>query len=969
MNEINILKNLERVSLALMSPKKVDSVIEDVLEIVFSIFKCDRIWLFYPCDPVAQTFHVLAEKNKPKYPGAFSAGQELPITPEAAKTLQKALDSGVPTVFDPESGNKIDDVASQFSVLSQIMMAVHPRSGKPWMFGMHQCSHARVWTKSEQALFKEISFRVVQTLNNLILLRNLKKSEREYRNLLENIPLKIFQKNIDSAYVSCNANFAKDLNIEPNKIVGTTDYDYFPKELAEKYIKDDQRIVESGKAENIIEKYRVHEQEFWVHTSKTPLKDDDGQVSGVLGVFQDITEQKKTEKRLKVSEERSRTWLEYSPVCTKIVDIDFNLQYMSSAGVTSLQIEDVTQLYGKPYPFDFYPESFKTLMVSNLEKVKATGEIIAQEASVVDTKGNELWFHSTLVPVNDEKGRIDYIIVVSIDITERKQAEETFQTIVQSTVGSTGQELYDNICTQLCNVFKSDCAIVGELIDPTTINAIAMMVDGKPIKDYSYQLPGTPCERATSSGFCHYPDDIALLFPDDKDLQVIGAVGYAGTPLKDHNEKTIGVLCVLSKNKMTLPEGAEDLMNIIAARTSAELERMKEEREKKQLEGRLNQAQKMEAIGTLAGGIAHDFNNILSAILGYGEMAKEGLDENSQPAKDIKKVIKAGYRAKDLVNQILAFSRQAEQELIPLKVQYIAKEALKLLRATIPSTIEISQTINASCGSVLADPTQIHQILMNLCTNASHAMHENGGVLTVGLDTVGVTNSTIDVSGLDIPPGDYVRLEVSDTGHGMSKDVMARVFDPFFTTKGLGEGTGLGLAVVHGIVKSYNGFINISSELKKGTIFSVYLPQIDNEIPPKDVLAAHFPKGKENVLVVDDEEDLVELMERMLTKLGYSVHSFTNSLEALAEFKAKPNKYDLVITDITMPKMTGVTLALEIMGVRPDASIILCSGYSDLIDKEKVQSIGISGYLQKPIIKKEVAQLVREVLDRKKVIG
>jgi PAS domain S-box-containing protein len=394
--------------------------------------------------------------------------------------------------------------------------------------------------------------------------------------------------------------------------------------------------------------------------------------------------------------------------------------------------------------------------------------------------------------------------------------------------------------------------------------------------------------------------------------------------------------------------------------------------EKKKLEEGLLKVQKMEAIGILAGGIAHDFNNILSTMLGYSEMAKDGLPEESQPVKDIQNVIKAGYRAKDLVKRILTFSRQAEQELIPLKIQDVVKETLDLLRSIIPSTIQINQDINNSCGPVFADPTQIHQAIMNLCINAKHAMEKNGGVLTIGVDTVDVLQSTIDKDGLDIIPGAYVKLAVSDTGHGMSTSVMDRMFDPFYTTKGIGEGTGLGLAVIHGIMKSYNGFLKVSSELGKGSIFSIYLRQIDSEIQPEEALSVsllekeNLPRGTETVLVVDDEEILTAMLTRILSSLGYSVTPIGSSLEALQEFKAQPDRYDLVVTDMSMPQISGETLALEIMSIRPDTPIILCTGYSNKIAEDEARSIGISGYLAKPVIKIELAQLVREVLDRKK---
>ena len=296
MIQLNILDSLDKISKAINSSSKVEHVIDNILEAVFTIFGCDRAWLFHPCDPDTLAIQVLAEKYKEEYPGAFISGKTIPIDEGAAETIRKAIFSGSPVTFGPGSDNEIDDVTAKFSVLSQIMMAIHPKIGKPWMFGMHQCSYARIWAEDEQKLFKEISFRIVESLNNLVLLEELRKSEHKYRELIENIPLKIFHKDNNSTYVSCNANYAKDLKIESGKIIGTTDYDYFPKELAEKYIKDDKRIIDLGKGEDIVEKYIADGQEFWIHTLKTPVKDAAGRIIGVLGVFRDITEIKRVEE-------------------------------------------------------------------------------------------------------------------------------------------------------------------------------------------------------------------------------------------------------------------------------------------------------------------------------------------------------------------------------------------------------------------------------------------------------------------------------------------------------------------------------------------------------------------------------------------------------------------------------------------------------------------------------------------------
>ncbi len=386
--------------------------------------------------------------------------------------------------------------------------------------------------------------------------------------------------------------------------------------------------------------------------------------------------------------------------------------------------------------------------------------------------------------------------------------------------------------------------------------------------------------------------------------------------------------------------------------------------DQKKLEGQLRQAQKMEAIGTLAGGIAHDFNNILTPIFGYAEMALETIPADSPTASEIHGLLKAAKRAKELVKQILTFSRQAEKELQPLEIQFVIKEALKLARASIPTTIEIRQNIDPACSAVLADPTQIHQVIMNLCTNAYHAMRETGGVLGVALSQVELGPGDLQ-NKLDLKPGTYVMLEVNDTGHGMNRDVMEKIFDPYFTTKVKGEGTGLGLSVVHGIVQNLCGNITVYSELEQGTSFHVYLPIIKTE-PQKiteEIIPIVLPSGHERIFVLDDEEEITELERRILESLGYQVTNFTNCEEALKAFRTKPDSFDLIITDMTMPKITGFELAREVLSIRPEMPIIICSGFSEFISEETAKAAGIREFIMKPILKRDLAQIVRKVLD------
>ena len=395
-------------------------------------------------------------------------------------------------------------------------------------------------------------------------------------------------------------------------------------------------------------------------------------------------------------------------------------------------------------------------------------------------------------------------------------------------------------------------------------------------------------------------------------------------------------------------------------------QRLWAEREKRKLEAQLQQAQKMEAIGTLAGGITHDFNNILAAIIGYTELAMLDVPEGSKAKQKLKEVEKAGNRAKDLVNQILAFSRQSKQELLLVQISPIVKEALKLLRASLPTTIEIRQKLEIppEQGTVEADTTKLHQVLMNLCTNAAHAMRENGGILEVSLTKVDM-DADAAARHTDIRPGPYLKLTVSDAGHGMAPDILERIFDPYFTTKEKGKGTGLGLSVVHGIVKDHHGAITVESELGKGTTVHILLPRMDYAkevaVEPESRLG-EIPTGHERILFIDDEQVLVDLGKQMLELLGYEVITRTSSIEALELFRAQPSKFDLVITDMTMPNMTGEKLAKELMKICPNIPIILCTGFSEQITEKESKEIGIREFAMKPLVMRDLAKSIRKVL-------
>ena len=384
--------------------------------------------------------------------------------------------------------------------------------------------------------------------------------------------------------------------------------------------------------------------------------------------------------------------------------------------------------------------------------------------------------------------------------------------------------------------------------------------------------------------------------------------------------------------------------------------------ESRKLEEQLRQSQKMEAVGTLAGGIAHDFNNILAVILGNTELAAFDIPDSNPAAMSLKAIRQASLRAKDMVQQLLAFSRKSDEKSRPFNMTPIIKESMKMLRSAVPTSVAFKQHLSGDLCNVQGDATQIHQIVMNLVTNAAHAMSEEGGLLEVNLENITLQEEKSCFDWV-LSPGKYVRLKIGDTGEGIAPAIIERIFEPYYTTKEVGKGTGMGLSVVHGIVKRHGGGIRVESEVEKGTIFEIYFPALENAAEEKKEPEGEIKGGSERILFVDDEESLVSLNQQSLERLGYNVKSTTKPMEALEWFRTDPDQFDVIITDMTMPQMTGDRLAAEVLKIRPHLSVIICTGYSERMSAKKAETLGVSKYIEKPIGLRNLASSIREVLD------
>ena len=658
------------------------------------------------------------------------------------------------------------------------------------------------------------------------------------------------------------------------------------------------------------------------------LKDLEGKPTSLCAVGRDISGRKRTEQVLRESQGKYHRIIEYMGDAYFEVDLAGNMLFCndSTCRLIGYTREELVGMNNRVYMnADTAKKVFRCF-----NRVYRTGEAATLSGwQMVKKDGTRRLLETQVSLVRDAEGQPSGFRGYSRDVTAKMEAEAAFReseakyrTIIENI-----EEGYHEVDRAGNLIFCNDamCKILGYSKD----ELIGM--------NYRQYIDPSSRDRVYGTYNSVYRSGHPVTVPGWKVIT------------KDGNIRTVDVSVSLIRNSDGKKIGFRGLVIDVT------------ERERIRMQGL--QAQKMEAIGSLAGGIAHDFNNILYAIIGFTEMALEEVPRGTVLRSNLETVFNSGHRAKDLVQQILAFSRQSRQERQLLNVKPILKEVLKFLRASLPSTIEITHTIEPALRPVVADPTEIHRIFMNLCLNAGHAMREQGGVLDLIVKNVG-ENEIASTIAPELILGSYIRMTVRDTGTGISNETIERIFEPYFTTKQKGEGTGLGLAVVHGIVASYGGTIRVHSDLGKGSTFHVYLPSIEAKQQHEADNVKSVPTGSERILFIDDELSIAELATQMLERLGYEVVSHTDSLEGLALFRARPNDFDLIITDMTMPKMTGLELAREIRNIHSDIPLILCTGFSDLITEDRLRALGITEVVNKPILKKDMAKAIRRVIDR-----
>jgi len=653
------------------------------------------------------------------------------------------------------------------------------------------------------------------------------------------------------------------------------------------------------------EKMRHHIQELRVHQIELEMQNE---------------ELRRTQIELQAARDKYADLYDFAPVGYFTISAEGMILEANLTGASMLGVERGL-LSGSPFS-KFINSDDQDIYYLHLQELIETKNEQTRELRLVKKDGSQFYAQMICLPVFDENGNLDRVRVAATDITALKQVEETLRE---------NEERYRAMMEAMHDAaYISSPDFRIEYMNPRMISRIGKKATGeichKAIYNNDEKCSWCVFDQVRQGEHVVYE----LANPNDKRYYSV-----SNSPIF-YSDKNISKLTVF-----------RDITT------------------SKEIESQLRQARKMEAIGTLTGGIAHDFNNILSVILGNAELALEDIPELNPEYFNLEEIKKAGLRAASIVRQLLSFSRKTDELIIPIEIIPVIKDALKFLRSTIPATIEIRKNIPALDISVIADPIQINQIMMNLCINASQEMEQTGGIIEINVENVSLDKEKLK-GYMDLKSGNYVKVSVSDTGPGIDTEIIDRIFDPYFTTKEVGKGSGMGLAVVHGIVKNYRGAITVDSKLGKGSTFTVLFPiptaKPEIEIEKTDVV----PFGNETILFVDDENSVVNMTSQVLERLGYQIEAKLNPVEALELFQSKPDHFDLVITDMTMPQMTGVKLYEKLMRIRSDIPVIICSGHSALIDEDKAKQLGIDAFVMKPILKREIAKIIREVLDKSK---
>ena len=743
-------------------------------------------------------------------------------------------------------------------------------------------------------------------------------SEEKFRRAFHTSPDSINLNSMDGTYLEINDGFCKTLGYTPEEVIGKTSTELNIWEDVTDREKLITGLKQTGRVENMEAEFTCKDGSIVSGLMSATLIDLNGEPH-ILSITRNISTYKKQQEKLLKAKQRWQHTFDAIADSIIVRDADMKVLQANKAAREFFNPDDLDQSNIPCFPPPLETEN--NCADCPVTKTFADGQF---HSAVIKYKNQGKTFMVTSHPIFSPSNTVVHVVEVARDISEHLAMEQ-------------------------------DHILLTTAIDQSSETIIITGIDG------NIQYVNPAFEEQTGYSRSEVLGANPRILNSDKHdksfyhqlwTTILSGRTWHGKLI---NQKKNGTLFTEKATISPVFDKKGALINFIAVKRDITHEQV--------LEQQLQQAQKLEAIGTLAGGIAHDFNNILGAILGFAEMARIEIPETSPAKEDVGEIIVAGQRAVELVKQILTFSRQDNEKLQPVKVQSILKETFKLLKASLPSTIHLQQQIDTSCKPILGNSNRLHQVILNICTNAKHALGEKQGQISISLQQQKITWDNIDKLAPFAAEDTFLELAIADNGCGMDQQTLNRIFDPFFTTKPKEQGTGLGLSVTHGIIKQHGGEIKVTSSPGEGTTFHIYLPTI--ELMPEQLSETPvdpLPGGNEHIILVDDEKFLVEITERMLTNLGYTVTPFTDAVKALSWMKNNLSCFDLLITDITMPELTGMDLTKQLLALRPQLPIIFCTGFSETMNKKRATTLGIRSYLMKPVAKRQLAKTLHKVL-------
>jgi PAS domain S-box-containing protein len=920
-------ESMDKVNKAIQKAESLQQMMKDVLDLVLLTLDCDRAYLLYPCDPQSPTWTSPMERTIPEYPGVLKLRMDISMDPQIAADLRILLAADGPVTFGPGLQHQLaGDVSKKFNIKSLMAMAIYPKTGSPWQFGIHQCSHERTWTAEETRLFEAVGRRLADALSSLLTLRDLRENEEFLNKVFEHIPNMIFVNDARTLkFVRFNKTGEDLMGYSREELIGKTVHDLFPKEKADGIMKKDRQVLHTKELHDIPEETIRNKQneEKVLHTKKIPILDDTGTPQYLLGISEDITERKQAEEKMLRSDQRLRLHRELSPLGFLEWDENFRAVEWNAAcerifGYTREEAigQHAMDLILPEEVHELVDGIYQSLM-EQTGGMHSINKNVTKDGSIIICE----WFNTTLV---DKEGKPIGVASICNDITEQKQAEQSIRKLSQAIEQSPVSIVITDSEGKIEFVNSKFTQITGYSFNEIKGENPSILKSGE-TKDHEYrQLWETITDGGVWQGVFHNRKKNGELFWEHAII----------APVRNSENVITNYLAV-----------KEDIT------------------ERKRLEEQLHQTQKLEAIGQLAGGIAHDFNNMLGVIFGYAEMTLEKAEKDDPLRKNIETIREASIRSMEITRQLLAFARK--QAVMPkiLDLNKTVEGMLKLLRRLIGEDIALIWQPGDDLWQIKIDPSQVDQILANLCVNARDAIAGGGKVVIETGKAVFDEKYCAEHEGFF--PGEYIMLAVSDNGSGMDKRTMEKIFEPFFTTKGLGRGTGLGLATVYGIVKQNDGFLNVTSKPGEGTTFRIYFPPyIISAEEKEEERSADRPRGgNETILLVEDETEILNMVKMMLEEFGYRVLAHSKPAEALQVITDKCIAIDLLITDMVMPVMTGQDLMERLAPLCPELKCLYMSGYSgDAMDEQGKLKKGIN-FIQKPFSQQELAARVRQILD------